>query len=435
MSLTERVKMAAAAFMSNRDGPDVRKEQDGPGVVEKSASRSMSEWIELARFLGIDPENNSPETTYFQCLRVLGETIGKLPCKLMKRGEGGGSRPVLGSRVAYKVSTRPNSYTSATMFWNAVERQRNHYGNAVVWIDGYGSGMNLWLLDWPEVDVWYDDAKLLRDISDIWYVYSHGGSRVVLSSREVMHFKTSNTLDGIVGIPVIETLSSLVDGRRKSQSVLNGMYDKGMAQKLAVQYTGSLSDENAVKFAKGIEEYLNGNMRQKGIEHVLLVPPGSSVTPLDMKLTDAQFLEISKHSALEIAGAFGLKPTQINDYEKASYSSQEQQQLAFYVDTLLFIVKQYEDEITDKLLLEEERESGMFFRFNVNAILRADQQTQMNTLVQAVSNFVRTPNEARDLLDLPSVPGGDTLIGNGSTIPIGMVGDQYRNDAGKEGGE
>ena len=116
----------------------------------------------------------------------------------------------------------------------------------------------------------------------------------------------------------------------------------------------------------------------------------------------------------------------MGDYTKSSYASAEAQQLSFLIDTLLFIVKQYEEEIGWKLLNDDEEAAGYHAKFNTGVILRADQQTQINTLTTAVSNFLYTPNEAREKLDLPAFPGGDQLIGNGSTIPITAVGAQWQ---------
>ena len=66
----------------------------------------------------------------------------------------------------------------------------------------------------------------------------------------------------------------------------------------------------------------------------------------------------------KIAAAFGIKPNQINDYEKSSYANSEMQQLSFYVDTELFILKQYEEELNYKLLTDSEIKEGYFFKFN-----------------------------------------------------------------------
>ena len=49
---------------------------------------------------------------------------------------------------------------------------------------------------------------------------------------------------------------------------------------------------------------------------------------------------------------------------KSSYANSEMQQLSFYVDTELFILKQYEEELNYKLLTESEIKEGYFFKFN-----------------------------------------------------------------------
>lgn len=59
-----------------------------------------------------------------------------------------------------------------------------------------------------------------------------------------------------------------------------------------------------------------------------------------------------------------MKPNQINDYSKSSYSNSEMQQLSFYVDTELFIIKQYEEEINFKMLPDEDADDGYYYKFN-----------------------------------------------------------------------
>ena len=103
--------------------------------------------------------------------------------------------------------------------------------------------------------------------------------------------------------------------------------------------------------------------------------------------------------------------------------------MAFYVDTLLYPLKHYEEEITYKMLSTKLIEEGYHFKFNVNVILRADIKTQMEALAKGVNNGIYTPNEARGYLDQVSIDGGDVLMVNGNYIPITDVGKQY------EGGE
>jgi HK97 family phage portal protein len=210
------------------------------------------------------------------------------------------------------------------------------------------------------------------------------------------------------------------------------MYDSGFTAKAVLQYTGSLSDENTKAFVKGIEAYAKGELKEEGLENIIPIPLGSSLTPFNVKLADNQFIEVKYYTSAQIASAFGIKPYQYNDLTKSSYASAEAQQLSFYVDTLLYIIKQYEEELTYKLLSDTEVDSGYHFKFNVAVILRADLATQINTLSTGVSNFIYTPNEARAMLDLEAKEGGDKLLGNGASIPVDLAGTQYTKDSSGE---
>ena len=106
------------------------------------------------------------------------------------------------------------------------------------------------------------------------------------------------------------------------------------------------------------------------------------LVPLDLKLTDTQFFELKKYTALQIAGAFGVKPNHLNDYDKSSYSNSEMQNLSFYVDTLLYILSLYEEEFNLKLLTEKERLNGLHFEFNVSSILKGDLKTQAECITK-----------------------------------------------------
>ncbi len=385
---------------------------------------------DLLAFLGIDTTKQEAlsEATYFACMKVLSESIGKLPLKLLKYNERNGVENARRHQLYNVLRNRPNPYMTSTTFWSTVEYNRNHYGNAYVLIDGAGRNTRLWILPSDEVTVWYDDARKLSDQVDIYYIYSKGGQTFRFASEEILHFKSSNTFDGIVGVSVKDQLKMTINGNISSQEMLNKMYDSGFTAKAVLNYTGSLNDANVQELIRMTEAYGKGELKDKGIENIIPIPLGFSLNPLNIKLADNQFIEIKKYSALQIASAFGIKPNQIGDYTKSSYASAEAQQLAFYVDTLLYIIKQYEEELIYKLLPTSEVDDGYHFKFNVAVILRADLVKQIEALTNGVQNFIYTPNEARGYLDMEALPGGDQLIGNGATIPIGLVGSQYVND-------
>lgn len=389
---------------------------------------------QLIDFLGLQDtkESELSEATYFACLKVLSESVGKLPLKLLQHNEDGGVVTARGHPLYFALHDRPNPYMTSTTFWSTMEQNRNHHGNAYAWIKGAGTKTSLWILPSEEVEIWYDDKGILSDVPDIYYIYSHGGKLYKFSSEQIIHLKTSSSFDGIKGIPVREQLKSTVSGNIKAQKMLNQMYKSGFTAKAVVQYTADLTGENLKKFKEKIEDFAGSDLDDKEIKRIIPIPVGTTLTPLNVNLADNQFIDVKKYSALQIASAFGIKPNQIGDYEKSSYASSEAQQLSFYVDTMLYILKQYEEELNYKLLSIDEINNGYYFKFNVAVILRADLKTQIETLSQAVSNFIYTPNEARALLDKPALPGGDKLLGNGASIPVELAGTQYTNLEGKE---
>ena len=388
---------------------------------------SLDEWFKLADFLGIDKnldKDARSEATYFACLKILSESVGKLPFKLYRKTKKNGVVEAVDKPLYNVVRYRPNKFMTSTNFWATIEYNRDHYGNSYALIDGFGNKIQLIPLESSQVEIWFDDAKLLSEIPDIWYLYSCGGKTYKFSSEEILHFKTSITdKNGIKGLAVRDILESTIQGNRKAQRMQNALYESGFTAKAVVQYTGNLKDESVKNFLKNIENYAKGEVDAgKGL---IPIPLGSSLQPLTTKLGDNEFLELKKYSALQIASAFGIKPVQINDYSKSSYASSEAQNLAFLVDTLLFILKQYEEELNYKLLTEKEIRQGYYFKFNTGMLLRADLKTQVESLVKGISGGLYTNNEARGYLDLEAKEGGDHLIVNGSMVRVEQVGIQY----------
>lgn len=386
-------------------------------------------------WLGIERSKNKPtaDITYFTCLKMMSETVAKMPWKFYQNTVKGIKEPK-DTDVSILLKRRPNPYMTPTIFWNTVEMNRNHYGNAYVYVQrqfdrkkygGQYRTLGLWIMPSDCVQVIIDDAGYFGTDNGVWYWYTdrYSGQQYIFKNNEVLHFKTSHTLNGITGLPVQYVLKETVDGVLEAQKFLNNLYKNGLTAKATLEYTGTLEKSKIEKMREIIERFGAGSGNSG---RVLPIPDGMKLTPLNVKLSDSQFVELKKYSALQIAAAFGIKPNQINDYSKSSYSNSEMQQLSFYVDTMLFVLKQYEEEVDYKLLTELEIKDGKYFRQNEKALLRTDSKTQMEILKEAVNNGLETVNEARRKLDLEDMEGGDVLIVNGTYVKLTDVGAAYK---------
>src|SRR5690606_26696762 len=104
-------------------------------------------------------------------------------------------------------------------------------------------------------------------------------------------------------------------------------------------------------------------------------------------------------------------------------------------DTLQAMLQGYEEEFTYKLLLQDEIDAGYYFRFNVDAILRADIKTRYEAYRIGIQSGVLKPNEARAKEEMPAEPGGDVLLINRAMRPLTQAGDDNGPSPQRPGGD
>lgn len=405
-------------------------------IDKKKDGYSLKDIGDFLGLRGIDVENieqssDLSETIYFICLKHLSETMAKMPWEKRVLTEKKGKERVLDSKIDNLLNIRPNPYMTATTFWGTVELNKLHYGNSYIYIEADNNGFPryLWLLPSDQMEIWIDNRGILGSLNAIWYVWTdqRNGKKYTFEMDEIIHLKTHISFDGLSGAPIKDILKTQISSGKNSIGFLNKLYRNNMfGSKVLVQYTGELNKAAEEKLAKKIESFA----KAQGSGKFIPMPFGMQAQLLDMKLADAQFFENNRTSALQLAAAFGIKPNVINDYTKSSYSNSETQQVDFYVNTLQPLFKAYEQELTYKLLTPRELGEGYRLEINEKMLFKMDNKTQAEVYSKYLTNFAMTPNEVREDLNLPYIEGGDTLLGNGSTINLENIGTQY-----KKGGE
>lgn len=143
--------------------PEVSDSTELTGGVMTLNSPSFLESMGLSR-----RRKTTSEVTYFTCLKMLSETLAKMPIKYYQRTDKGiiEAEQTDTSRLLTK---RPNPFMTPTVFWNTVEINRNHYGNAYVYIrkkfirKKYGGEvkiLDLWVMQSNCIQIVVDDAGI-----------------------------------------------------------------------------------------------------------------------------------------------------------------------------------------------------------------------------------------------------------------------------------
>jgi HK97 family phage portal protein len=388
----------------------------------------------LLEMLGIEADeinlkgkNALKEATVFACIRILADSIGKLPIKVYKNKDG--RQSVADHYLTPLLKIRPNPWMTARDFFKALEVQRNLYGNSYAWIEFATVGRNagkvtgIYPLDSSKIQIYVDDIGLLPHKGKLWYIYTDNkGIQHRIDSDEMLHFK-GLTSDGIIGMTPLERLKSTVENAGAASQYLNNSFKTGLQTKGIIHYVGDLNPEAQRVFREKFEQMASG---LKNANRVSLLPIGYQFQPLSLTMADAQFIENTQLTVKQIAAAFGVKNHQLNDLDRATHTNVEHQQREFYVDTLMDILTGYEQELTYKLFTERELKECYYLKFNVNAILRADPKTRYEGYRIAIQSGFLTANEVRALEEMEAKEGRDRLLINGNMMPIEMAGEQYK---------
>jgi len=149
---------------------------------------------------------------------------------------------------------------------------------------------------------------------------------------------------------------------------------------------------------------------------VMALPLGHELKSIGFNPEQMQLLELQRFSIEQVARIYSLPPVFLQDLTHGTFSNTEQQDLHFVKHTIKRWVEQAEAEINLKLF---GRGSDLYAEFNVDGLLRGDFKTRMEAHATAIQNGIRTPNEVRDIENLPPRAEGGNLMIQGATVPMG----------------
>lgn len=343
------------------------------------------------------------EITYFTVLRVLSESVGKLPIHVKDK-----NHKIVNCPAERLLTLKPNDEHTPVQLMSYLEYCRNHWGNGYAycrWSDTTGKLEAIMPLSPLQMRVWVDDTTDEINQKHYYTYTSINGTSWFLPAEDVIHVRNWHIDEQtrLIGLPVRETLYEYMDAAKAGQSTQNDMYRNGMIMGGVLNYIGDLSEEQ--------KNQMLDNVRKIGTKNKILpLPKDWTLKPIDLNLANSQYLETRKFTASQIAAAFGVSPNQLNDYSKGSYANATAQSLSFLTDTLLYISRQYEDEMTLKLLTDGEIAKGYRVDMDTEAILRSTPEALANTLRAYVTGSIMQINEARDKVGLPPIKDGDQLL-------------------------
>jgi HK97 family phage portal protein len=347
--------------------------------------------------IAVSPETALKCSAVFACVRIISDSVAVLPVHLYQGTAK--TREKAESNPLYKLlHDRPNEFHTPDMFRKIITAQAATRGNGYAHIvrDGKGVIKELWPLPAYAVTM-----KVTRDYA-ITYEVQHDGERRILPKRDVLHYMP-RTFDGFNGVSPIgyarEAIGNSLAAEGLSGSLLkNGANVRGV---LAMPEGKTLTSQQAEEIRKQWNEGFSGtvNAGKTPILEYGLQYQQFSLTPEDM-----QFISQRKFQISEIARIFGVPLHMLGELDRATFSNIEQQSLEFIIYCLLPWIVAWDSTLNRDIL---EGKQGLFFRHNLNGLLRGDSASRGEGYSKALAAGWMTVNEVREKEEMNPSEGGD----------------------------
>lgn len=146
----------------------------------------------------------------------------------------------------------------------------------------------------------------------------------------------------------------------------------------------------------------------------------SEYIPVQGDANASQLFNARNFSVLDLARFFNISPVLLGDNtSKATYADLESAQTDFVLHCLSGWVSMIQEEIDRKLL---KNQPNIYSVLDTDYLLRAKKIDIANYLKNLVSGGIMTVNEARELIDLNPMEGGDELIMPYTDIKMNTLG-------------
>ncbi|MGP5283160.1 phage portal protein [Pseudomonas helleri] len=375
----------------------------------KSSSQAIDTSEKLAKALGEGYESNSgqrvttnsamQQLVVFNCVRVLAESMGMLPCQLLKKTDRV-RLPATGHRLYPLITMAPNSYMTAQEFWELLVACLCLRGNFYAYkVSALGNVGELLPLN-PDIV-----TPKLKDDWTVEYNVNFKSGTKVLTQDEIWHVRLF-TLDGLNGLnPIAYARQALGLGQAMDAHAAK-LFTNGAVTSGVLRTEQELSPK---AFDRLKTEFQGEHMGVANAYKPMILEMGLDWKPISLSAQDTQFIESKKLTEAQICGLFRVPPHLVASMEKMTLNNIEHMGMSFVNYSLVPIMTRIEHRIQVGLLNEKDRLTH-YAKFNAGALMRGDLKGRYEAYAKGIQWSILSSNECRDLEDMNPREGGDVYL-------------------------
>lgn len=325
----------------------------------------------------------------YSAVSLISDTIASLPVDVFVRRDG--------ARFPFRPAPswvyKPDVDTTKEAFWGAIIVSMLIDGNAYVRIfsNARGEIVNMSVLNPLDVNPKRNGLGQL--------MFEVEGYDRLLSSEEIVFIPDVVRPGHIKGVSRVEALKNNFSLAIALENYAAKFFGQGTHTSGVIEFPGNLTAEQAKQLQDGFDARHKGWQRA---HKTAVLSGGAKYVPTTSENDKAQFIEARKFAVEEIARAFRVPPNMMAIEGSYTFSSVEQQNLAFVTHCLRPVIQKLESAFSP-LMARTQGGENAFIKFNIDGLLRADIENRMNAYSTGLQAGFLSVNDVRRLEDLRPV--------------------------------
>ena len=343
----------------------------------------------------VNPETVFRVNAIFSAVSLISDTISTLPIDSYIRRDG--ARFAFRPRPAWVQ--QPDVDTTKEAFYGSLIVSLLLDGNGFVRVfrDGAGRVVNMTVLNPAKVEIRKDK------VGGVTFIYEGEGKP--LNKNEILHIPDVVRPGETRGISRVTALKDNFGLALALESYAARFFGQGASTQGIIEFPGNLTPDQAKQLVDGFDARHKG-FRKSHKTGVL--SGGAKYVNTSVENDKAQFIDSRRMAVEDVARAFNIPPHLLGLPGTNTYSSVEQNNIAFVTHTLRPIVQKLESAFTP-LMMNEPGGSTAFIKFTLDGLLRGDANSRFSAYSVGLQAGYLTINDIRRLEDLPPVDGGEII--------------------------
>lgn len=314
------------------------------------------------------------------------------------------------NNLAYLFKFGPNPRQTMFSFMQYMEATRNTSSGAYAIIE-YSNILGDVEAIWPlksgfvEPIIDADSGELYYEIRD----HNTNELRYVHNSHIIALEYLDN--NGFKGINPLDVLKNTIDYDREIKEFSINQMKNSLKANAVIKIDSTLSED-------ALDEYdiMMERMQENG---VIYIDDGKEYKDLGNKsYIDPNTFEVEKITVERVERVFNIIGKLTKGSSNNTTTLSDTEDLLYLKDSILPVIRQYEQEFTTKLLNIREKMEGYEIKLSMQGYARATMEKRGNFYQQMIRCGVFSPNQCAILEDMPPYEGGDVHLISRDLIPL-----------------